>query len=304
MNYRKLSTLTATVALVVTAHAQKGAMPVAESKPAPAPLPPRVWVDPNYRNPFATVPAQPAQPGQVYVYDQRPVAGPQPLVTQDQAQTIINRFRDAYPKLGNPRFLIYVNRELVDESSGLKLTQRQERIQSSRSNGTNSGSTVTSTGENTYRTDGKAPPSLADKQTVRDVERLFGRSLRAAGASLVDQKVASQLIADRPLEDFIGSTDTPQARKDREALSKIADAVIEVLISSKTVTVPTISGSQTITIPDIQATAISLKDSKILAQASSADVTNRVPPANLGNFGVNEVTEATALELMEDMTPQ
>jgi len=136
------------------------------------------------------------------------------------------------------------------------------------------------------------------------VERLFGRPLRDAGAGLVDEKVAAALIADKPLDAFIGTTDTPEARKDREAIGKIADAVIEILISSKTVTVPTISGTQDIAIPDIQATAIGLKDSKILGQASSSDVTGRVPPATLGNFGVNEITEATALALMEDMTPK
>ena len=157
--------------------------------------------------------------------------------------------------------------------------------------------------DNTYRADGKPQPTLADKQTVRDVERLFGRPLRSAGASLADQRVASQLIADRPLDEFIGTTDTPQARKDREALGKVADAVIEILISSKSISVPMISGDQTVSIPDIQATAISLKDSKVLGQASSSDVTTRVPASSLAGFDVREIAEATALALMEDMTP-
>ncbi|MBC8094530.1 MAG: hypothetical protein H7Y43_01840, partial [Akkermansiaceae bacterium] len=242
--------------------------------------------------------AQSAAP--VYVYDQKPFGGRAPLVTQEQAQTIINRFKEAYPGLGSPRLLIYVNRELVDEQSGMKLIKREETIESSRG-GTNSEPSVRSTGENTYRTDGKTTPTLADRQTVRDIERLFGRPLRAAGASLVDQRVATQLIADRPMADFIGSTDTPQARKDREALGKVADTVIEILISSKTMTVTTMSSSQTVSVPDIQATAIRLKDSKIVAQATSTDVTNRVPPTSLASFSVNEIAEATALALMEDM---
>jgi hypothetical protein len=288
------------------AHAQKGTLQYGQPpppRPAP-PAPPRVWQDPDYRNPWVTNPvtAPATRPaGPVYVYDQRPMGGPQPLVTEDQAQKVINRFKEVYPQLGSPRLLIYVNRDLVDEQSGMKLIRRHETIESVRgSDGTN-GASVKSTGENTYRTDGKAAPTLADRQTVRDVERLFGRPLRAGGASLADQRVASQLIADRPLAEFIGSTDTPQARKDREALGRIADAVIEVLVSSKTVQSGTISGTETITIPDIQATAISLKDSKILGQASSADVTGRVHPAQLGRFSVNEVAEATVLVLMEDM---
>ncbi len=303
MKTRSLLVCLAVITIATVAHAQKGTLQYGEppAKAPTPPAPPKVWVDPDYRNPFVNQPPA-QQPAPVYVYDQKPFGGRAALVTPEQAQAIINRFKEAYPKLGSPRLLIYVNRELVDEQSGMKLIKREEKLESTR-DGTNSEPSIRGTSENTYRTDGvKTVPTLADRQTVRDVERLFGRPLRAAGASLVDQRVATQLIADRPLAEFIGSSDTPQARKDREALSRIADTVIEILISSKTLTVPTISGSQTITVPDIQATAINLKDSKVLAQASSTDVTNRVPPANLGNVGVNEVTEATALALMEDMS--
>ncbi|HLP78706.1 MAG TPA: hypothetical protein VK327_17510, partial [Candidatus Paceibacterota bacterium] len=271
MKTRSSLVLVAAMSMAAAAYAQKGTLQYGEPSvtQTPPPAPPKVWVDTNYQNPFSQ-PAAPAQrPAPVYVYDQKPLAGRQPLVTQEQAQTIINRFKEAYPKLGSPRLLIYVNRELVDEQSGIKLIKREEKIETSRG-GTNTELSVRSTGENSYRADtAKAAPTLADRQTVRDVERLFGRPLRTAGATLVDQKVATQLIADRPVTEFIGSTDTPQARKDREALSKVADTVIEILISSKTMTVPTISDSQTITVPDIQATAINLKDSKVIAQVSS-----------------------------------
>ena len=89
--------------------------------------------------------------------------------------------------------------------------------------------------------------------------------------------------------------------KQREALTQVADAVVEVLISSKNITVNTVSGSRDLTIPDIQATAIRLRDSKILGQVASTDVTSRVPPATLGQFDVREIAEATALALMEDI---
>ncbi len=234
------------------------------------------------------------------------MGGPTALVTPEQAQATINRFKDAYPKLGSPRLLIYVNRELVNEHSGMQLTGRTEHVDSTQTTGgTNAVSTtVNSSADNTYHPGDKPQPTLADKQTVRDVERIFGRPLRAAGASLADQQVAAELIADKPLTEFIGTTDSPQAQKDREALGKIADAVIEVLISSKSVTVPTISSSQNITIPDIQATAIALKDSKIIGQVSSSEVVNRVPPASLGNYDVREITEATVLALMDDMSSE
>ncbi len=232
--------------------------------PAPKPVPPPLWVDTNFQPPewSAAKTVAPAS-GEVLVYDQKQYGGHAPLIAPEQAQGIIDRFKAAYPKLGSPRFLFYVNREL-------------------------SAATPAAT--------------LADKQTVRDVERLFGRPLRQAGASLADQKVAAELLAGKPVTEVVGTTDTPQSRKDHEALLKIADVVIEILISSKTVTVPTIADAQTIALPDIQATAIRLSDSKILGQATSSDVTNRVPPPSLSGYGVPEITEATALALMEDLT--
>ena len=292
----------ATASVVSNAHAQRGTHTFPQqTEPAPTSAVPRVWVDTNYQAPEWSGSRTPAaQPGSTYVYDQKQYGGHVALVTPEQAQGIMDRFKAAYPALGSPRFLIYVNRELVDAQPGMKLIRREEHIESSRSD---TNSSVKSVENNSYRADGKTATTLADKQTVRDVERLFGRPLRQAGASLVDQKVAAALIADKPISEFIGTTDTPQSRKDREALGKIADTVIEILVASKSVTVTTISGEQAITIPDIQATAIRLSDSKIVAQASSADVTNRVPPTSLAGFSIPEITEATALALMEDMTP-
>jgi hypothetical protein len=254
-------------------------------------------------SPQGPPPPQPAPPN---TYQQKPMGPPPALVSQDQAQAIINRFKDAYPKLGSPRLLIYVNRELVDEHSGMQLTHRSEHVETTQTTGGTNGNstTVTSSADNNYRPEDKPRPTLADKQTVRDVERIFGRPLRAAGASLADEQVAAELIADKPLTEFVGTTDSPQAQKDREALGKITDAVIEVLVSSKSVTVPTFSSSQSINIPDIQATVIKLSDSKILGQVSSSEVVNRVPLSSLANYDVQEITEATALALMDDMSSQ
>jgi hypothetical protein len=294
------------LAVLPTAYAQRGTLQSADPAPSSPPAePPAYQTQPPAAQPGpgATTPA-PTQSAPVYVYDQKPIDGHAVLMTQEQAQTIISRFKEAYPGMGSPRFLIYVNRELVDEKSGMKLVRHEEKIQSQHDSTSNSASTTKSTVDNVYHADGKVEPTLADKQTVRDVERLFGRPLRSAGASLADQRVAAELIADKPMAEFVGSTDTPEARKDREALGKITDVVIEILVSSKTVAIPTISGDQqSISIPDIQATAIRLKDSKILGQVASADITGRVPPAMLGNFGVGEISETTALTLMEDMTP-
>ncbi|MFO1487006.1 MAG: hypothetical protein U1F65_00875 [Verrucomicrobiota bacterium] len=269
--------------------------------PAPKPDVPKVWVDSTYQPPAWSAERTSAP---TYVYEQKQYGGRPAIVTPEQAQGIIDAFKAAYPKLGNPRLLIYVNRELVSESPGMKVTHGTQHIESTKSFGTGSNETasVKTVTDQSFRADDKAKPTLADKQTVRDIERLFGRPLRQAGATLVDQKVAAQLIADKPITDFVGTTDSAESRKDREAIARIADVVIELLVASKTVVVPTIADSQTVTVPDIQATAISLKDSKIIGQAAASEVLNRVPPSSLGSLGVAEITEAIALAVMEDMT--
>jgi hypothetical protein len=271
------------------------------------------------------VPAAPTAPaaGQVYVYDQKPLPGRPPLVQPEQAQAIIDKFKIAYAKMGNPRMLIYINRDLVDENTGVRLIARTEkgnisRTQSksdgpSQKGGTNGGSasvngSVSASGqgsrssetektayENRYRNNDRKEQPLADRQTTRDVERLFGRPLRMAGASLADQRLATQMMADHPFKPLNGGSD--QAQKDREALEKIADVVVEVLISSKNVQVAEISGDRTYAVPDIQATAMRLKDARILGQAASSDISGR----GGRNFDVREISDATALALMEDM---
>jgi hypothetical protein len=296
-----LASIAATAALTLNVAAQRGTLNQTPPN-QPSLEPPPVYSPPAPRGvPQTTAPAQPAAAGQVYVYDQKPVAGRAPLVSQQQAQAIIEKFKAAYSKMGNPRMLIYVNRELVDEHTGLKLIARTEKLNTTRSSaeGKSAGSSEHISGENRYKLTGKTDPALSDKQTVRDVERLFGRPLRTAGASLADQRVASQLIADRNQDR--PTTEGDQARKDREAISSIADIAVEILISSKNVNVSEISGDKTYTAPDIQATAIRLKDSRILAQASTSDIIGNNPGYYARNYDVREITEATALALMEDM---
>jgi hypothetical protein len=276
MKTMKLLSVAAALAILPAAHAQKGTLPFPVPPPTNRSSPPPLYIADPPPPPLSEFEKQskPAQPAPPYVYGQKPAEGRQPLVTAEQARTIITRFKAAYPKLGSPRLLIYVNRESAD-------TQAQAGMKPSH----------------------RAEPIPADKQTARDVEQLFGRPFRAGGAVLADQAAAAQLMADKPLDDFIGTTDTPQARKNREALGRLADAVVEILVSSKTVAVPAASGAQTVSVPDIQATVIGLKDARILGQSSSADLTSRIPASSLAQYDVRELSEATALALMDDMTP-
>lgn len=271
--------------------APKGGELLLQPNPPPAPPPP-VSV-------MQAAPAAPPPPPAAFVYDQKPMGGRLPLVTPEQAQAVITRFKDSYAKAGSPRVLIYVNRELVDENSGLKLSARTEQIEATRSG--DAADPQKTSAKNTYRNREARETPLADRQTLRDVERLFGRPLRLGGATLVDQSVATQMSAGTVLEHFKTHTDSTEARRAREAISKVADVVLEVLISSRQTTVPRVSGDALVTVPDIQATAIRLSDAKVLGQATAADLLQRAGHA--GRYhDVREVTEATALSLMEDMT--
>ncbi|MEY4940719.1 MAG: hypothetical protein RIQ93_2454, partial [Verrucomicrobiota bacterium] len=161
------------------------------------------------------------------------------------------------------------------------------------------GTTQKVSGENSYKLKEAAALTLADQQTVRDVERLFGRAFRHAGATLADQKAATSLLPEEAGSRLLGDV----AAKDRAALASIADIAIEVLISSRNLTVPEVSGDASYTVPDIQATAIRLKDSVIVGQASASDILGKGVQAGrvIRQFDVRDITEATALALMEDM---
>ena len=215
------------------------------------------------------------------------------LIARQTADGILENFRKAYKTDHAPRVVIYVNRALVDTASGLKLTGHTEKYDA-----TDTATTKTS-GENTYQVKEAPAPTLADQQTVREVERLFGRAFRNAGAALADQKTAAALLADNPGHRLVGD----QAAKDREALANIADIAVEVLISSRNLTVPEVAGDRSYTVPDIQATAIRLKDSVIVGQAAASDVLGKDVQAGriIRQFDVRDITEATALALMEDM---
>jgi hypothetical protein len=281
--------LAATVGLP-NAYAQKGTLTFPQ--PPRTNPPPKDYVVVPPPPPLSTLKDQP-----------RPNSAPGPktapgkavLITAEEARTIIDGFKAAYPKLGSPRLLVYVDRAQLNEAAPPEKIPHPESRE---------GSGTVNPGPSTDNAGDKSPPALADKQLVRDIGQCFSRPLRDAGASLTDPSAAAQVMGERPLDDFIGSSDQPEAQKDREALKKIADAVIEVSIFPMNTTGSAVPASQLTPVPDIQATAISLKDSRILGQASSSDLTSRLAPSTQASFDLREITEATALTLMEDMTPK
>lgn len=316
----------ASLLLLLTA-APLGAGPIEPPKPIKNPPPPVVAAPPS----GSPAPQASGSATTAFTYQQSAVVSRTPLVTPEQARAIVDRFKSGYPKLAAPRMLIYVNRDLVDDTSGLQLAGRTEKVETLKTDLTLTGApspgplgqnvTVVGsasvdasqsplrgtsekvTAENTFRHRDRTNAPLADRQTVRDVERLMGRPLRLGGARLADQRVATQLLADRPVQEFLSTSGTPQAAKDRDALMRSTDVVVEVLISSRSLSVPGISGDGTYQVPDIQATAIRLADSQILGQASSADILgpDRLAGRVARTYDVREITEAVALALMEDM---
>ena len=219
-----------------------------------------------------------------------------PLIAPAAAQAVVDKFRAAYGTASAPRLIIYVNRSLVD-AAGLKLTGRTESYTEKSTDGKTT-STKTK-GTSTYATkDASTPaPTLADQQTVRDIERLVGRAFRSGGAKLSDQRIAGVMLSAQPGARLLGD----QATKDREALAQSADIAIEVLISTRTLIAAEVSGDTTVAVPDIQMTAIRLKDAAILGQASASDVLGAGAAQAAKKFSAADITEATALALMEDM---
>ena len=234
--------------------------------------------------------------------DQRVYGTRGELVSSETAQNVSERFRAAYGQATSPRIVIHVNRALVDTASGLRLTGRTEKSYdtTSQKKGEEPTTTTDKSGENTYAAgEASKAPTLADQQTVREIERLFGRVFRHAGARLADQRTATALLENQ----IATPLSSDQGAKERDALKQIADIAIEVLISSRELPVQGISGDNTFTVPDIQTTAIRLSDSAIIGQAAASDILGRGPSA--GNvarqYGAQDITQATAFALMEDM---
>ena len=280
--------LVAALSLASTAHAQKQVK--AQTIPPPPPEPVPIYFAP----PPPLVTSAPRE-HMVFVYEQRPQAPGAALIPLEQAQAILERFRTNYVRLENPRVLLLVNRPRLAEPTGRRLPER--------------GETTPTTGPGTTGTDASRQPgervelTVADRQSARDIERLFGRPLRFAGVTLVDESIAHPQPVNRPPGEGSGGEAGQVALPEGPALARLADVVVEILVSTRTVTTAEVGGDRTYTVPDIQATAIRLRDGRIIGQATAAEVLGRGP--NLGytarNFSVPDITEATALALMEDI---
>ena len=224
------------------------------------------------------------------------------LVNDEAAREVTARFRSTYVKEGAPRIAVFVNRAVSDRDGEWRLTERTERFNETTTAKDGEASTTTRdvSGENTYAASEAAEtPSIADRQTEREIERLFGRVFRHGGAVLADARAATALVGREVDDERI----VQLPRREREALKQVADIAIEVLVSSRPMTVRTLSGDVTLEVPDLQVTAIRLNDAAILGQAAASDLLGAGVRAAevVRQFGVPDITEATAFALMEDM---
>lgn len=221
---------------------------------------------------FSEIPAPRATPTPI-VYEQRSYApAVRPLVAPDQATSMVSRFQAAYAQWGRPRLLISINREILDGTIA--------------SGNTNSAASLQDLP--------LTPQRLADFQTSREVERLFGRPLRLASVQLVDFQAGA---------DWLAAHGGLTAADRRHRLASIADIAIEVLISARPPSPPRWAGDTPVSVPDIQVTAVRLSDSQVVGQASASDVlggnAHAIEWTRL--HGTPAIVEATAFALMEDM---
>src|SRR5690606_1140082 len=109
--------------------------------------------------PVAQALPRPVAPGLPGEPAQR-VFGPSPdtLIAPETVDGILKGFRRVYvPSEPPPRIVIYVNRALIEAASTTPPAPRAEPV-----------------GETTTPNEKAPAPTLADRQTMREVERLFG----------------------------------------------------------------------------------------------------------------------------------
>jgi len=222
----------------------------------------------------------PKPSGKKYTYTESSATPLNLLYTREQARKIVDNFKLAYAKMGQPRIDIRVNlpygtvpasplpvpgvqfSPTIDPNTGLPRTQPP------------AGAAPIPAAGAPVPTRVFDASSLTERQTQREVETLFGRPLRSAGVQLVES-----------------------------SLTNLPELTFEVLISERELVLQGISRKENITVPDIQVTALRLADARIVGQASVLDLFARKEQAAymLRRYDLRQLTEATALALMQDI---
>jgi hypothetical protein len=212
--------------------------------------------------------------GKKYVYTVSPSVPLSQIYNAQQAQQIVEDFRAAYVKLGAPRININVNlpqgafevpqiptvsvggTPQIDPATGLPMP-------------VGVGGAAPAAAPRIFDTD-----ELSTRQTKREVELLFGRPLRLAGATLIDP-----------------------------AQTNLPELTLEILLGEREINVPGINGTKSHTVPDIIVTATRAADGQVLGQATVLDLFPHQAAAArmLKRYNIQQLAEATALALMKDI---
>ena len=189
--------------------------------------------------------------GKKYVYTVSPAVPLSQIYNADQAQQIVEDFHAAYVKLGAPRININVN-----------LPQGAFEVPQIPTVGVGSTPQI------------DPATGLPMPQTKREVELLFGRPLRLAGATLIDP-----------------------------AQTNLPELTLEILLGEREIKVPGINGPKSHAVPDIIVTATRAADGQVLGQATVLDLFKHQAAAArmLQRYNIQQLTEATALALMKDI---
>ena len=217
-------------------------------------------------------------PGTKHVYTVSPDVPLQTIYTAEQAKAIVEEFRITYAKLGGPKIDVRVNfpRGAVQVPQlpivgvgGVPAIDPATGLPVP-AGGAPAAGGIPAAPARIFDTD-----ELSSKQTKREVERLFGRPLRMAGVTLMD--------AD---------------------LTNLPEVSFEVLISEREITVNGIKGRQSHSVADISVTATRKADGRIIGQATVLDLFPRRSTAArmLQRYDIQQLTEATALALMKDIS--
>ncbi|MFM1555171.1 MAG: hypothetical protein ACKJR1_01645 [Limisphaerales bacterium] len=208
--------------------------------------------------------------GEKYMYTVSPAVPLSQIYNAQQAQQIVEDFRAAYVKLGAPRININVN-----------LPQGTFEVPQIPTVGVGGTPQIDpATGLPMPVGVGGAAPRIFDtaelstRQTKREVELLFGRPLRLAGATLIDP-----------------------------AQTNLPELTLEILLGEREIKVPGINGPKSHTVPDIIVTATRAADGQVLGQATVLDLFKHQAAAArmLQRYNIQQLTEATALALMKDI---
>ncbi|MFH1067625.1 MAG: hypothetical protein V1746_06960 [bacterium] len=267
-----------------------------------------------------------------------PVAAfPLPITDYDGT---VSSFRASYQKMGSPRILIYVNRSLIAERGEMLETTRSEQSVKTKGDavlpepsqaavqvGSGNQATQEAGIPPLPKTSGKggerlvseshsqrvnAASDLGTGQTTqydaRQIEETFQKPFFDAEAKLVDQKIAELALKKLPNADsnFLTAPQTDKEREQIEALRQSADIAVEILIRSKSVTIPQVSGKDKVeTRLEVVATVTQLKDGVKLAQINSDTLfgfnrrDGKAKEARAARVTSAEIVEQTALAVMQ-----